>query len=210
MNLKMVIMMEKKEGEKEVIPTGAKILAVVMIPTIAALNYVGGVIVELTKAPIWGDTWATILGTLISGFWVGAIGGFLYNIIMALTLWGLPAWVWGTANVAIALITWVSIKLGWTDLKKPLKLIIPCFIFGFIYPIYTTAVGIFIFGGGPLWKPLPAAVYASVLASTDNFWLANYVQNLVTEIPDKIISFIISLIIVSRIPKKFILVKQRT
>ncbi len=201
--------MEKGE-EKEVIPTGAKILAIVMIPTIAALNYVGGVIVELTKAPIWGDTWATILGTLISGFWVGAIGGFLYNIIMALTLWGLPAWVWGTANVVIALITWFSMKLGWTDLKKPIKLIIPCIIFGFIYPIYTTAVSIFIFGGGPLWKPLPAAVYAAVLASTENFWLANYVQNLVTEIPDKIISFIISLIIVSRIPKKYILVRQRS
>lgn len=204
----MVIMLGEKE--KEVIPTGAKILAVVMIPTIAALNYVGGVIVELTKAPIWGDTWATILGTLISGFWVGAIGGFLYNIIMALTLWGLPAWVWGTANVVIALITWVSMKLGWTDLKKPLKLIIPCIIFGFIYPIYTTAISIFIFGGGPLYKPLPAAVYASVLASTGDFWLANYAQNLVTEIPDKIISFIISLIIVSRVPKKFILVKQRS
>jgi energy-coupling factor transport system substrate-specific component len=41
-------------GEVEVIPTGAKVLAVVMIPTIAALNYVGGVIVELLKAPIWG------------------------------------------------------------------------------------------------------------------------------------------------------------
>jgi len=200
----------EKGEEKEVIPTGAKILAIVMIPTIAALNYVGGVIVELTKAPIWGDTWATILGTLISGFWVGAIGGFLYNIIMALTLWGLPAWVWGTANVVIALITWFSMKLGWTDLKKPIKLIIPCIIFGFIYPIYTTAVSIFIFGGGPLWKPLPAAVYAAVLASTENFWLANYVQNLVTEIPDKIISFIISLIIVSRIPKKYILVRQRS
>ena len=198
------------EKEKEVIPTGAKILAIVMIPTIAALNYVGGVIVELTKAPIWGDTWATMLGTLISGFWVGAIGGFLYNIIMALTLWGLPAWVWGTANIVIAFITWSCIKLGWADLKKPIKLIIPCIIFGFIYPIYTTAISIFIFGGGPLYKPLPAAVYAAVLASTENFWLANYVQNLVTEIPDKIISFIISLIIVSRVPKKFILVKQRS
>jgi len=66
---------EKKtesEGEVEVIPTGAKVLAVVMIPTIAALNYVGGVIVELLKAPIWGDTWATMLGTLISGSGLGA------------------------------------------------------------------------------------------------------------------------------------------
>jgi energy-coupling factor transport system substrate-specific component len=77
-------------GEVKVIPTGARVLAVVMIPTIAALNYVGGVIVELLKAPIWGDTWATMLGTLISGFWVGSIGGLLYNIIMAFSALGPP------------------------------------------------------------------------------------------------------------------------
>lgn len=195
------------EKEVKVVPTGAKILAVVMIPTIAALNYVGGVLVELTKAPIWGDTWASMLGTLISGFWVGAIGGFLYNIIMAFTFWGLTAWVWGTANIAVALITWLCMKLGWADLKKPVKLIPALVLFGVIYPIYTTALGIVMFGGGPLYKPLPAAIYAATLSSTGNFWLANYVQNLSTEIPDKVISYIVSLVIASRVPKKFLLAK---
>ncbi|MEM2896368.1 MAG: hypothetical protein QW265_04665 [Candidatus Bathyarchaeia archaeon] len=194
--------------EKEVVPTGAKILAIVMIPTIAALNYVGGVLVEVTKAPIWGDTWATMLGTLISGFWVGAIGGFLYNIIMAFTLWGLPAWVWGTCNILIALLTWFCMKMGWDDLKKPLKLVPAFILFGIVYPIYGLFISIFLFGGGPLWKPLPAAIYAATLASTNNFWLANYVQSISTEIPDKIISYIVSLILASRIPKKFILAKR--
>ncbi len=191
----------------EVTPTGAKILAVVMIPTIAALNYVGGVLVEMLKAPIWGDTWATMLGTLISGFVVGAAGGFLYNIIMAFTVWGLPNWVWGFANVAIALITWFMMKMGWTDLKKPMTYIMAIILFGFIYPIFTTAISIGLFGGGPLWKPLPAAIYAAVLSSTGNFWLANYIQNVSTEVPDKVISYIISLIIASRVPKRFILAK---
>jgi len=66
--------MTEKE-EVKVVPTVAKILVAVMITTIAALNYVGGVLVELTKALIWGDTWASMLGTLIFGFWVVAIGG---------------------------------------------------------------------------------------------------------------------------------------
>ncbi len=196
-------------AQRKVVPTGAKILAVVMVPMVAALNYVGGVLVELTKAPIWGDTWATILGTLISGFWVGAVGGFLYNIIMALTVWGLPAWVWGTANVLIAIITWFFIKMGWTDLKKPITIVMAVIFYGLLYPIYTTGLSIALFGGGPLWKPIPAAIYAATLASTGNFWLANYVQAISTEIPDKVISFVIALIIASRVPRRFVLGMRR-
>jgi len=192
---------------REVTPTGKAIIAVVLIPTIAALNYVGGVIVEALKAPIWGDTWATILGTLIGGFWVGAIGGFLYNIIMALTVWGLPSWVWGFANVVIALITYFMMKAGLTDLKKPMTWIAMIVLYGILYPVFTTAVSILVFGGGPLWKPLAAAVYAAVLSSTGNFWLANYAQNMFTEIIDKPVSFIISVVIAQRIPKRFILAK---
>lgn len=192
---------------KEISPTGKAIIAVVLIPTIAALNYVGGVIVEALKAPIWGDTWATILGTLIGGFWVGAIGGFLYNIIMALTVWGLPSWIWGFANVAIALIAYFMMKMGWTDLKKPITWIAMIVLYGILYPMFTTAISILVFGGGPLYKPLAAAVYTAVLSSTNNFVLANYFQNMFTEIIDKPISFIISVIIAQRIPKRFILAK---
>ncbi|PLJ77507.1 hypothetical protein [Infirmifilum sp. SLHALR2] len=192
---------------REVTPTGKAIIAVVLIPTVAALNYVGGVIVEALKAPIWGDTWATILGTLIGGFWVGAIGGFLYNIIMALTVWGLPSWVWGFANVVIALITYFMMKAGLTDLKKPMTWVAVIVLYGILYPVFTTAISILVFGGGPVWKPLAAAVYAAVLSSTGNFWLANYAQNMFTEIIDKPVSFIISVIIAQRIPKRFILAK---
>ncbi len=193
---------------KEITPAGKAVLAAVLIPTIAALNYVGGVIVEALKAPIWGDTWATMLGTLIAGFWVGAAGGFLYNIIMALTVWGLPSWVWGFANVVIALITYFMMRMGWTDLKKPITWVAMIVLYGILYPVFTTAVSVLLFGGGPLWKPLAAAVYTAVLSSTNNFWLANYAQNAFTEIIDKPISFIISVIIAQRIPKRFILVKK--
>ena len=156
-------MAETKEIEmKEISPTGKAIIAVVLIPTIAALNYVGGVIVEALKAPIWGDTWATMLGTLIGGFWIGAIGGFLYNIIMAFTMWGLPNWVWGFANVTVALFTWILMKLGLTDIKSPKTWAAVIGLFGFVYPAVTTAISIGVFGGGPLWKPIPAAVYAAV------------------------------------------------
>jgi len=80
---------------------------------------------------------------------------------MAFTLWGLPNWVWGFANVVIAGITMVCVKMGWADLRRPLRLIPAFLLFGLVYPIFTTAVSIAIFGGGPLWKPIPAAIYAA-------------------------------------------------
>ncbi|MEM0376177.1 MAG: hypothetical protein QXI90_00170, partial [Thermofilum sp.] len=75
------------------------------------------------------------------------------------------------------------------------------------YPVFTTLVSIGLFGGGPLWKPLPAAVYAATLSATGNFFLANYAQAVFTEIIDKPVSFIISVIIASRIPKRFVLAR---
>jgi len=192
---------------REVVPTGAKIMAVVMIPVIAGLNYVTGVIVETLKLPIWGDTWATMLGTLISGVWVGAIGGFLYNLIMAMTVWGLPAWIWGTCNIAIAIWSFLFMKLGWDDLKKPLKLI-PAFLWlGFIYTIQCTAIGLYMFGAGPLPKPT-AVVYFGVLSATGNQLLAYYLQNVATELIDKSVSWVLALIVASRVPKRFILAKR--
>ncbi len=191
----------------EVTPTGAKILAVVMIPAIAVLNYVTGVVVEILKLPVWGDTWATMFGTLVSGVVVGAIGGFLYNIVMAMTLWGLPAWVWGLCNIAIALFSWLFIKVGWADLKKPLKLIPAFLTLGFIYPILCTIIGIVMYGPGPVAKP-QAAVYYAVEAATKNLYLATYIQNVSVEIIDKSISWVISLAIASAVPKKFILAKR--
>ena len=198
-----------EEKEKVVVPLGAKVLAVVMVPAVIALNYAGGVIVELLKLPIWGDTWATMLGVLISGFWVGAVGGFLYNIIMALTVWGLPAWVWGFANIMIAIITWFFIKMGWIDLKRPITIAMAVIFYGLLYPIFTTAISIGLFGGGPLWKPIPAAIYGWTLATTGNFYLANYVQSISTEIPDKVASFIIALLVAGRVPEKFKLMRVK-
>ena len=41
-------------------PAGFAILQVVLIPLIAALNYVTGVVINLLKLPLFMDTWATM------------------------------------------------------------------------------------------------------------------------------------------------------
>lgn len=185
-------------------PAGFAILQIVLIPVIAALNYVTGVIVNILKLPLFLDTWATMFGTIVAGLWVGAAGGFLYNIIMAFTLWGLPAWVWGFINIYIAIITWVFWRIGWVTVKSPVKLVAAGIIVGVTNVIPVTAISWGVFGLMPTYAGT-APIYAAVLASTGDILTASVVSSIVAEIPDKLISLILAAVVASRMPARFTL-----
>jgi len=203
--------MYEEEGI-EVRPMGAygeTILKIVLIPVIAALNYVTGAIVTLTRLPAFLDTWATSFGVIVAGLWVGALGGFLYNIIMALTLWGLPAWVWGFINVYIAVITWIFYRAGWVDIKKPVKLIAAGLITGFTNTFACTLVSVVAFGALPTApSPFMTAVYAWALNATGNMVFASWMSSVAVELYDKTIALYIAAIVASALPKRFILTKS--
>ena len=185
-------------------PAGFTILQIVLIPVIAALNYVTGVIINILKLPLFMDTWATMFGTVVAGLWVGAAGGFLYNIIMAFTLWGLPAWVWGFINVYIAVITWVLWRIGWVTVKSPAKLVTAGIIVGVTNVIPTTLISWGVFGLMPTYAGT-AWIYAAVLASTRDTLTATMVSSIIAEIPDKLISLILAAVVASRMPARFTL-----
>ncbi len=185
-------------------PAGFAILQIVLIPVIAALNYVTGVIVNILKLPLFLDTWATMFGSIVAGLWVGAAGGFLYNIIMAFTLWGLPAWVWGFINIYIAIITWAFWRIGWVTVKSPAKLVAAGIMIGVTNVIPVTIINWGVFGLMPTYAGT-ALIYAAVLGSTGSAWTASIVSSIIAEIPDKIISLIIAAVVASRMPARFTL-----
>lgn len=183
-------------------PAGFAILQAVLIPVIAALNYVTGVAINLLKLPLFMDTWATMFGTVVAGLWVGIAGGFLYNIVMAFTFWGLPAWVWGFINVYIAAITWVLWRFGWITIKKPIRLIVAGIIIGVTNVIPTTLINVFIFGALPTYAGT-SWIYAIVLNQTGNVITATLGSSIVAEIPDKLLSVILAAVVASRMPERY-------
>jgi len=185
-------------------PTGFVILQIVLIPVIAALNYVTGVIVNILKLPLFMDTWATMFGTVVAGLWVGAAGGFLYNIVMAFTVWGLPAWVWGFINIYIAIITWVFWRIGWVNVKKPVKLLLAGILVGVTNVVPVTAISWLVFGLLPTYAGT-APIYAAILASTNSMLWASVGSSIIAEIPDKLISLILAAVVASRMPARFTL-----
>lgn len=189
-------------------PKGKEILWIVMIPAVAALNYVTGVIVNTLKLPLFLDTWATSFGVLIGGLLLGATGGFLYNIIMAFTLWGLPAWVWGFSNLFIAAITWLVMKWGLIDFQKPLKIVAAGIISGIGNSFVCLAISWIAFGLLPTY-PATAPIYALFLAwSGGNMVIAALGQSLAVEWADKTIALIMAVYAFSAIPKRFLLTRK--
>lgn len=183
-------------------PAGFAILQVVLIPVIAALNYVTGVVINLLKLPLFMDTWATMFGTVVAGLWVGIAGGFLYNIVMAFTFWGLPAWVWGFINVYIAIITWVFWRIGWVSIKKPVQLILAGIIVGVTNVIPVTLINVFIFGALPTYAGT-SWIYAIILNQTGSTISATIGSSIAAEIPDKLLSLILAAVVASRMPARY-------
>jgi len=195
---------ERKKIQPTVItkPSGFAILQVVLIPVIAALNYVTGVIINLLKLPLFMDTWATMFGTVVAGLWVGIAGGFLYNIVMAFTFWGLPAWVWGFINVFIAVITWVFWRGGWITVKKPIKLVLAGITIGVLNVIPVTLINVFVFGALPTYAGT-SWIYAIVLNQTGSTISAVIGSSIAAEIPDKLLSLILAAVVASRMPARY-------
>ncbi|HJX24026.1 MAG TPA: hypothetical protein VJ574_06475 [Candidatus Bathyarchaeia archaeon] len=183
-------------------PSGFAILQVVLIPVIAALNYVTGVIINLLKLPLFMDTWATMFGTVVAGLWVGIAGGFLYNIVMAFTFWGLPAWVWGFINVFIAVITWVFWRGGWITVKKPIKLVLAGITIGVLNVIPVTLINVFVFGALPTYAGT-SWIYAIILNQTGSTISAVIGSSIAAEIPDKLLSLILAAVVASRMPARY-------
>ncbi|OFX17038.1 hypothetical protein A3K71_06965 [archaeon RBG_16_50_20] len=195
---------ERKKIQPTVItkPSGFAILQVVLIPVIAALNYVTGVIINLLKLPLFMDTWATMFGTVVAGLWVGIAGGFLYNIVMAFTFWGLPAWVWGFINVFIAVITWVFWRGGWITVKKPIKLVLAGITIGVLNVIPVTLINVFVFGALPTYAGT-SWIYAIILNQTGSTISAVIGSSIAAEIPDKLLSLILAAVVASRMPARY-------
>jgi len=195
---------ERKKIQPTVItkPSGFAILQVVLIPVIAALNYVTGVIINLLKLPLFMDTWATMFGTVVAGLWVGIAGGFLYNIVMAFTFWGLPAWVWGFINVFIAVITWVFWRGGWITVKKPIKLVLAGITIGVLNVIPVTLINVFVFGALPTYAGT-SWIYAIILNQTGSTISAVIGSSIAVEIPDKLLSLILAAVVASRMPARY-------
>jgi len=178
---------------------------ILSIVAIIILNYVTGTITDFLGMPFFLDTWATSLGVITRGFWVGTIGGVLYNLLMALTAWKndpLP-WIWAISSIWIAASTYIVWKWKWVNIEKPGKVLLGGLLIGFTNAIITTIISLIFFGGLGTHEPM-VEIYRTISPVLGSGGFATFLSNLVIELADKTVSLFLAAIVFSSLPKKII------
>lgn len=175
-------------------------LTLVMIPVAIAINIAIGQLVVTLKIPLYLDSVGTVLVGVLGGPWVGALTGFLANLIWGLT--GLNVVYAPFAAVAgiIGLMAGGLTQLGW--FKRWWKVILGGLITGFVAAILSAPIAAYVFGGvtGAGTDILVAAFRQMGLDVLG----ASMAQGVASDPLDKAISFLIVWLIIRALPMRFL------
>ncbi len=164
-----------------------------------ALNLICGQIVSLLNLPFYFDCIGTIAAALIGGFLPGVLVGFLTNIVSVFAdKYNL---YYAVVNVLIALVAAGFSQMGYFR-KITWKIIFPVIGFILLGGGIGSVISWGLFGnsmGDELSSTLAGKIYSNLIANA--FWAQLY-AGLIMDIPDKIISTAIAVLIYKTYPKK--------
>jgi energy-coupling factor transport system substrate-specific component len=169
---------------------------------IIILNFLGGFLATMLQIPFFLDTWATSLGVMVGGLWVGVIGGTLYNIFMSVTIWPFEWWIFFLSSIWVAVSTYFLFKKGWIDIGNPFKMIGSGILIGVTNAIVNLVIHYFAFGFLPTY-PGSAPTYELFLRLTNSSGLAIFFEKMITEISDKTVSIFLAAIAINYIPRRW-------
>lgn len=178
------------------------------ILAVVILNYIAVNIAIFLKIPFFLDTWATALGVMAGGFWVGLIGGVLYNLLMT-TIWGANAWVWAFANIWVAIAVYFLFKKGWVSIKRPGLLFVSGLILGITEAIVVVIILFSAWGGVETYEGV-LPTYEALLDATGSKVVAAIGEKFITIPADQIVSIFIAAIVFSSIPTAYLLKRKKS
>lgn len=186
-----------KKGRKK-----SPICFVVMALVVVVLNYVMAQAAQWLKIPFFLDTWGTMLGAMVAGLPVAMVGGFLYNLVMAFTSWGLDAWVWGFSSLWVAFITWYLWKKKWIDTGNPLKMVLVGVIIALTNAAITLAIKWVFFGGLPTYPGTADTYQLFYTISNGSAVVAAIGEHVLTELADKTMSVFVAAMMLDHLSAK--------
>ncbi len=164
-----------------------------------ALNLICGQIVSLLNLPFYFDCVGTIAAALIGGFLPGVLVGFLTNIVSVFA--DKYNIYYAVVNVLIALVAAGFSQMGYFR-KITWKIIFPVIGFILLGGGIGSVISWGLFGnsmGEELSSTFAGKIYSNLIANA--FWAQLY-AGLIMDIPDKIISTAIAVLIYKTYPKK--------
>ncbi|TCD46374.1 ECF transporter S component [Streptococcus sp. X16XC17] len=178
--------------------------ALVLIPAGVGINYIGKLFAGVLKLPLWLDSIGTCLAACLAGPVVGAIVGVMNNVIYGLTVDPI-ATVYALTNAALGIT--VGIMAYYGMMRKLSGAIVTGLVAGFAAVVVSTPLNIIFWGGttGNLWGDL---LYAWMVAHDSPVWLASFMDEVVVDIPDKLVVLLLVLSLYKSLPKSLLSLYQ--
>ncbi|HWQ79544.1 MAG TPA: hypothetical protein VN381_12035 [Anaerovoracaceae bacterium] len=176
----------------------------VLIPAAVGINYLGKLFAGLLKLPLWLDSIGTCIAAVLAGPIVGGICGAINNIIYGLTVDPIST-VYALTNLGIGIAVGI---LSYKGFVKNIKgAIITGIIVGVVAVVISTPLNIIFWGGttGNMWGD---ALYAWCVSQNLPVWLASGLDELVVDVPDKLVVVLIVFAIIKGLPKNLISLYQ--
>ena len=175
--------------------------SLVLIPAAIGINYVAKLFASMLKLPLWLGTLGTCISACLAGPVVGGIAGFLTNIVYGLTIDPVST-VYSITAAAIGVSVGVAARLKY--MSKWHHILITSLIVAAIAVIISTPLNMIYWGGttGNVWGD---AVFA---AMGSKGFFASFVDELVVDIPDKIVVLFLAAGIYKVLPKSLIAIYQ--
>ncbi|GEN83054.1 membrane protein [Sporosarcina luteola] len=171
--------------------------ALVLIPAAIGINYLGKLFASLLKLPLWVDSIGTVLASMLAGPIVGAIAGIVNNVVYGFTT-DPVSFVYAITSAVIGLVTGIMAYKGW--ISNIGKAIVLGLAVGFIAATVSTPLNIIFWEGttGNIWGD---ALFATMLAQDMPLWLASFADSIVVDVPDKVVTVLLSFLIFKGLPK---------
>lgn len=185
-------MSNKKRSIKE----DFSMLAILIIPVAVAVNFVGGQLASLLKLPCYLDAIGTIFGAMLCGPWVGAVIGLVTNIVTGIAN---PV---NFAFIPVSIV--VGLVTGFLARKKMFsswwKWIVSMILMALSSIIVAAPIIVYVYGG--VTGGGTSIIAATAMAAGANIWAAVIGSDGLFTVVDRVISFVISYLIIKVIPER--------
>ena len=172
---------------------------IVLIPACIGINYLGKLFASVLKLPLWLDSIGTCIGAVLGGPIIGGICGAANNLIYGFTTGDSITLVYALTSLGIGVAVGIMARLG--RMKKLSGAVLTACVAGFVAVLISTPLNILFWGGttGNLWGD---AVFAWAQASGLPVALGSFLDEVIVDVPDKLITLLIVFAIIKGLPKK--------
>lgn len=184
---------------KNVFRTKLDAAGIVLIPACIGINYLGKLFASVLKLPLWLDSIGTGIGAVLGGPIIGAIVGAANNLIYGLTTGDNITLVYALTSLCIGLAVGIMARVGF--MKTFPKAILTALVAGLVAVLVSTPLNVIFWGGmtGNVWGD---AAFTATQAAKMPVFLGSFIDEIIVDIPDKIVTLILVFLIAKGLPKK--------